>query len=642
MPLQSDGTGRLIEDLGVLGELAISRSGTIGGPSEPSTLLIRFRLEFLSALSLITDRSRPRLKRFVDLQIQDAANILLPLEGDTPLRVPAGTYDVVITTLDWRASPWAFELRAQRRDSLRARCGITPGLRAYLGIAHLAARMGFAPGLRGSPSRSARLQGRSGLTTRLRSGLISIPNAAPPTPDLLSHAWIAQTPSTVKVGSANGLVWVDGVGLVSEPPDYPPTPLLLGDYTAGAPDRLIFALEAPGIYAANPGIGPLPADVTAPVSPDYPTLSFLELTTGVYRRDVVFSLPAGNDRQVLVQLREVLRWGNDIVRDLPVSIDDPYIVVNRSARFSSDRRVFCWLVARTSARALGTAPAPLVARVDSLLPPLADSMVTVPLLIPGDPLRQVPVACVIPSFISAETLPGEGDAIFLSPPAAPYSGLPLSYGLTRLLRAERDFFSAAIYDTLEAGSALFGQPGYDPQDYAFVASQLPSLPLGLPQLSPSFQAGAWAESGTSDEIYATNAGVPLLYNRWDGAPPVSAASAVSASSPSWTLVTSGLTLESARLNRADEPRALVAFDWGRSVPSRIRLLELGFDSADLEVADSGDPRYLALLARVRATPGARADLYSEPGDYLGLLPLGEEDFCDLWPTDNLFPGSGLA
>jgi hypothetical protein len=611
MTLQGDGTGRLVEDLGPLGELPVIRAGTIGGPSQPSTLLIRFRLEVTSELTLITDRTQPRSKRFVDLQIQDAANLLLPLEGDTPLRVSAGSYDIVITTLDWRTSPWAFELRASRRDSLRGRCQAAPGMRFSWGIKRLAARSSAMPGLGGILKRTVRLQARAGLEPGLRSGLAAIPNYEPPSTDLLSHAWVVQTPSVFKVGSADGLSWLEAAGLVSEPVDYPPTPLLLTDYTANTPTRLVFSLEAPSVYAANPGIGPVPADVTAPTSPDYPALSFLSLTSGAYRRDVVFSLPAGNDRQVLVQLRETLRWGNDIIRDLPV-VGGPYTVVNRSARFASDRRLFSWLVTRTSVRALGTVPTVLATRISSLLPPLASSMITRALVVPGATASRVPVSCVIPSFIAAGTLPGEGDAVFLSPPEAPFSGLPISYGLTRLLRADRDFFSAAIYDTLAAGGTLFQVPGYDPQSYAFVASQLPSLPSGLAQISPSFQGGAWAESGTSDEIYASNAGAPLLYNRWDGTLPASAATAVSPVSPSWTFVSSGLTLEGARLNRSDAPRALVASDWGLPIPARIRLLELGFSSGDLEAASDGDPRFLALSVRTKATSGLRGAVLRYP------------------------------
>jgi hypothetical protein len=604
-----DGTGRLIKHLGSLGSQLVSLSGTVGGPQQPSTLLVRFILDTETDLLLTADRSQPRLSRFVSITLQGADNRLFDSEGPGAIRLSAGSYDIAITSLDWRASPWGFSLQARALGTLRVSMSVTPGLRVYLGIKRLQGRLTCRPGLRSTLGRTIRLACRSSLRPGMKAGLISIPNYEPPSTDLLSHAWVVQDATTALVGCANGLVWDTLAGLPTEPSGYVPTVLVPADYTAGS-SRLIFSLESPAYYGANPGIGPVPTDVTAPASPDYPSLSFLELTSGAYRRDIMFSLPAGNDRQILVQMREVLRWGNDIVRDLPPP-GARFTAENRLARSATDRRYAAWLVSRTSVKPLQVVPLTLIARFTALVPRLSDSLVTLSLRVPGSGAVRPRVPCLVPSFIADEELPGEGDALFLSPAGAPFRGLLLSYGLTRSLQANRDFFSPAIFDTLAGGPAVFGLPGYDPQDYDFVEAQLPSLPLGLRQYSPWFIGAAWAEDGTSDAIYQNNAGSPLSYARWDGAPPTDAGVQVDPLSTSWTRIDSGLTLDGARLNRASDPRALVATDWGESTACRIRLLELGFDSTDFETGESGDPRFLPLAARLKVQPGLRGSLFAQ-------------------------------
>lgn len=590
---ESSGTGFVFADLGPQERIeSATFFGRIGELPGASTILIRFEVVHPSVLTINGGSDNDFDLLFLSFGLRGPGRAFHQVSSSLTTRLTPGLYAAVVTSSQWRPIAWWVRLDLLRRDTLQARLSGNGQLRGRIGIVRLKGQLRGRGALRARLSRIVRLSCRLGGRGDPRPGIQSAPApvTTPVTVGRLSHAWVALSDSLIKVGCGDGTQWLSA-SLQTSATDYPADVTPLAVFEANPGRRLIFSAEAPTVYEDNPAIGPTPLDVTAPASPDYPGLSFLELTSGLYSRRVLLSLPAGGDRQIVVFLQELLQWGNDVVRDLDDSdpLEPRYVVVNRASRFRSSRQVFCWVVTTRAIRRIVNPPAGLLDQLEEVLPSLSGQIVTLPLTVPSDGPPGVQVNCLVPTFIANEEPPSEADVVLTSPPGEPFANLLVSYGLSRLLRSDPSFFSPAVFEFLANAPAILADPDYDPRSYAFVAGALPSLPGGLQLLSPWFQDAAWAESGTSDVVYFGGGSYRLLrYGAWGGPAPVSAAIAANPLDPSWSLVGEGLEISTERLNRLDAPTALIAYDWGQPAACQGSLAAFGFLLDEVLGFGSGD------------------------------------------------------
>jgi hypothetical protein len=598
--MTDQGGGALWRDLGPLGDHSSIHAGAIGESLGVTTRRLRFTLTapgsvFVhrlpgsdGAITLALQGERRRRIAIDESGRARGVDVANTPGDESTARLPPGIYEVVIATRQWQPANFRFEIRV---------FPLGPTGAALAGAGRLRLRLStirpevFATGrgrLRASLQPVAPLTVRPVGEARLRMGLQVIPSYEQPALTGLGHAWYVRRAAPtrlLRVGASSGLVW-QTLELPEGSDQYLSSRRTVDDYRANPGRRVIFADRAADIYRTYTEIGVNPTFIASQVSPDAPDTPFLALTNGRYRRDILLPLPIEEERLILVHLDELLLWNNDIVRDLDDALPlAPRLDVQVPYRASFHRRrVSAFVVDGRSVRRLSGAPALLLQRLDALLPPLDGQLVERSLRVPG-PSQVLPAArLLVPVFALEARLPAAADRVFGGDPADPSSGLLLSFGMTRLLAANPEMTSAAVYGTLANFEAITARPDYDPRNTAFVLSALSDRPDGTPILSPWLRDGGYRLTGDAADAYAADTPQLLRYARWSGPLPADAADEVSPVDPRWTLAAQGLQLSDLRLFRVEGPRLLLCYDWGQGAYCRQQLQGLGFSEEDLSTA----------------------------------------------------------
>lgn len=575
----TSGTGRVLLDLGLIEHFGDEITGEIGGPRQPSTLLITFRTEGLFRLQVTRQEVQPFTDRFIQLALRDPDDAQIPLGdgGHSPDRLPGGTYAVAISTSQWQRIPFRIQLRISSQESLRCAMGGAGHLVGGMPITRLQGALAGAGSLWIDPNQ------RRGLTSaltgegRLWLGLVAQPTYDDVPVPGLAHAWAIETDAAWQVGSGDGSTWLQ----LSMPPspNYLETVLGLPDFRGGF-QRLIFSARSPGIYGTYADIGPSPADVTTPLSLEAPGIPFQSLVQGSYRRSCVLSLPIASGRQVLAIVREELRWSNDIVRDLDTSTPfrPKYVAANRYSNWAHQRTVRLLIVGRSRVRILRSIPGTFMQQLNQVLPPLNRSMVVRRLTVPGINYSRARVDCLVPAFALTGQPPSEGDQVLA---LDPHGSLLASFGMSDAMQARQGYGSAAIYDYLADSASIYAESDYDRRSYSFVNRVLTGRPAELPQYSPWEGDGGYAGGRSASQAYDDPSVTQLCYGRWSGPFPADASTALELSGDQWQQVNLNLVLAGGRQKIGQGPRALIAHDWGVPEYCRLRLGQLGFTSGDL-------------------------------------------------------------
>ena len=615
--MTDQGGGALWKDLGLLGDHSSVHSGEVGESLGVTTRLLRFTLV---ASSSVFVRRLPGSDGSVSLALQGPQRQRIALDetgrgrgvdvantaGDeSTARLSPGTYDVVITTRQWQ--PAAFLLQLQvfplglPRGPLASQGGLRLRLRTSRPEVFATGRGGLRASLRPNAALTARLRGQG----RLRMGLQIIPSYQEPTPLGLGHAWYVRRAGTdplLRVGAATGLNWVT-LPLPEGSERYLPTRLTVDDFRANPGQRVIFSDRTVDLYGTYFDIGVNPTIVAAQTSPDVPGTSFLALTNGRHQREFLLGLPIENDRMALVHFSELLLWNNDIIRDLDTTFPlAPQLQARLTYRtFFHRRRVSVFVLDGQIVRRLSNPPGGLLERLDALLPPLDEQLVERGLRVPGPAPILPSVRALVPLFVLEDRPPALADRVFGADPGDRSSGLLISFGMTRLLAADPEMSSAAVYDTLVNFETIAARPDYDPRGTGFVLSALSDRPDETPILSPWLRDGGYLLSGDAADSFAADTTQLLRYGRWRGPFPADAATAVSQADPRWTLAPQGQPLPLLRLFRAERPRLYLSYDWGQAPYCREKLQALGFSEEDRSPAPPLQPRLFTLNAG-RARP----------------------------------------
>lgn len=590
----TSGTGQTLLHLGVLERYDQDVLGCIGGRGQPSTLLIRFRVDHPFLVTVIKQRQQPFTDRFLAVGLRGEGDAIIPLDelgrpvgGD---RLPPGDYAVSVSTSQWQEAPFRFRFTLAAQLPLQCALSGAGELVGGIPILRLQSAMAGRGRIRLLVRQRVALQSTQRSSGRMRVGLTAVPSYEAPIPAGLPHAWYVENAAELAVGSGDGLNWIAVSNPVIE--GYVESGLGLSDFRAGN-QRLIFSARSPAVYAAYTDLLPTPADVTAPACIEAPSVSFQSVVQGAYKRSCTFSLPVNGAVQIVIFLREELRWNNDIIRDVDTSIpaDIRYSATTARSVSAHQRTLRGFVVAGTSIRQLRQLPGMFLSRVAQVLPPLSSTLSIRRLTVPGDRYPQARADCLVPNFMFTGGVPTEADQIFQ---LDPYGGLLLSFGMSWSMQARRGFSSAAVYDFLRDYASILGEEDYDRRSYSFVNRVLASRPAGLPQYSPFLSDGGYLVDGTAQGGYNA-AGVGLLrYGRWSGDFPASASTQLDLSGPRWSLTNFEQQLREARLRRGQPLQLLVAYDWEQPAFCRTRLGELGFSSADLLPRETGW-RYLLLL-----------------------------------------------
>ncbi|MEB3320495.1 MAG: hypothetical protein VKI63_06105 [Cyanobium sp.] len=590
------GTGRVLRDLGVIDRWSEPIEGSVGGPGQPSTLLILFQVDTPFILTLQKERLQPFTDRFLSLGLRDREDTLIPLGDDgrprmvdaqgttideSAARLPAGGYAISISTSQWQATPFRLRLQVATLGSLSlVLAGQGPLVAIARGMA-LRCAAGGRGALAAQLGRTVKLSARAGGIGQLRSGLMAVPTyEAIPGPGL-PHAWVLEDGDQLRIGSGQGLRWLSFTP--AKLTGFIPSTLSLTDYRA-QPRRLIFAAGSDTVYGAYPDIGPTPANVTGPVSPDFPAVSFHSIIQGSYSRRITFSLPVNGSKQILVMVREELRWNNDVVRD---TFNGAYTATTRASRSAHQRIVHLFVVTGDRVRVLRQAPRGFMSQLAQLLPPLNTLLISQLLQVPGELSPRARVRCTVPAFALSQSAPSEGDRILGGDPSEPYGGLLASFGLTRGMQAARGFTSAAIYDLLRNFSLIRAEPDYDRRSYSFAIRVLASRPDQLPQYMPWTSDGGYAINQQAAGGYGDSQVSRLRYGEWRGAIPADASTQVTLTGDAWRPVNLDQVLDPNRLYRGRALQAYVAYDWNQPLARRTDLGAMGFTSADLLDIDPG-------------------------------------------------------
>lgn len=604
---ETSGSGRVLRDLGLIEHFDDQIDGVIGGAGQPSTLLVVFRTSSAFDVTALRQPLRPFTDRFIAVGLRHQDGDIIPLDDQgRPVRqgsgappdeagdrLPPGGYIVSISTSQWQQAPFRLRLAIAATGSLQVALAGSGQLAAGFRITRLASALNGRGGLGLEPSRLRELHLQAAGRARLWAGLVSVPTYQEDPAPGLPHAWLMDSGTAVQVGSGDGLAWQTlATPAITE---YVSTALSLDDFRGGL-QRLVFSSNAANVYATYQDLGPLPSDVTGAMAPDYPTRFFQSLVQGAHVRRCSFSLPINGATQLVVLLREELRWNNDIIRDVDISNPDlpRYAAVN-ARPVSAHRRLLQVLVVTSSrVRVLRQPPAALRVALDEVLPPLNTMLQSVRLQVPGQRYGRAAVDCLLPSFALTGEAPSEGDRIFGADPAEAYGNLLISYGLTWSMQARQGFTSAAIYDLLRDYAAIRGQADYNRRSYSFVLRNLANRPPGLPQYSPWFADGGYAQAGAPGSVYAASREGRLRYGQWRGEFPADASNQLNLAGEKWSPVNIEQVLPAARANSGSTPQLLLAYDWERPGYCRTSLGELGFSSGDLSTAETAWRALLSL------------------------------------------------
>jgi len=610
--MADQGGGRLWRSLGPVGTSSATYSGEIGERTGSATLRLTFSLAVPGTVFVRLLAVAPFTDRYVAAALQGAGGrtIILGDDGralgvdvantgpdESQQRLPAGDYTVVISTSQWQEIPFSLQLQVFALERPRLAPQSRGRLRAKLSTLRPEVFLRGRGGLRASLQPTETLVARASGTGQLRMGLQVIPSYQQPALAGLGHAWFIRlrgNTSLLRVGGATGLSWAT-VDLPETPPTYLATRLSLPDFRANPGRRVIFSDRAYDIYGAYPELGLAQAVLLGQQSPDTPGVPFLRLTNGRYHREVLLGLPIEGERLIVLHLDEVLLWNNDVIRDLEPATSQ-LSARNLYRASAHQRRITAFVTDGALVRRLQNPPGELLRRLDAALPPLIDNLVEAGVRVPGPSFALPSLRLLYPDFIAEQRLPGPGDAVFGADPSQDSAGLLLSYGMTRLLAADRTMSSAALFSTLENFPAIAAAAGYDPLATGFVVSQLPDLPDGLPVLSPWYRDGAYALDGEASTAYQATSPQLLRYARWGGPLPGRASTAVSPADPRWTLAAQGLVMPELRLFRSESPELLLAYDWGDGPYCRGQLQELGFGDEDLSTAAPVQPQSGSLNA----------------------------------------------
>jgi len=613
--MTNQGGGALWKDLGPLGDHSSVHAGVVGESLGVTTRRLRFTLVVPSSIFVTRLASKAATDGFVSLALQGPRRRRIALGEDgraggvdiantagdeSTARLPPGTYEVIIATRQWQETPFRLALRIFPLGLPRG--SLAGGGRLRLRLSTIRPEV-FATGrggLRASLQPAAPLTAHLAAQGRLRMGLQVIPSYQQPALAGLGHAWFIRREGAeplLRVGAPSGLDW-ETLPLPEGSERYLPTRLTVDDYRANPGRRVIFSDRTVDLYNAYPDIGVNPAFIATQASPDLPGVPFLGLTNGRHRREFLLGLPIENERMALVHFSELLLWNNDIIRDLDTALP---LVPRLEARityraFFHRRRVNVFVVSGGGVRRLANPPSGLLQRLDTLLPPLDRQLVERGLRVPG-PAQILPsVRVLAPLFTLEGRLPAQADRVFGADLNDRSSGLLLSFGMTRLLAADPEMSSAAVYDTLANFEAFASRSDYDPRGTGFVLSALTSRPDGTPILSPWLRDGGYGLTGDATDAYTASTPQLLRYGRWDGALPADAADSVSPADPRWTLASQGLQPSDLRLFRSEEPRLYLGYDWGQSAYCREQLQLLGFSEEDLSPAPPIQSRQFSLNA----------------------------------------------
>ena len=613
--MTNQGGGALWKDLGSLGDHDSVHSGVVGESIGASTLRLRFTLAVASSVFVTRLTADATTDGFVSLALQGSRRLRIVLDetgrargvdiantaGDESFaRLPPGPYEVIVASRQWQETPFRLALRifplGLPRGSLAGAGRLRLRLSTIRPEVFATGRGGLRASLQPATPLVARLAGQG----HLRMGLQLIPSYEKPAPAGLGHAWFIRREGTeplLRVGAPGGLSW-ETLPLPEGSDFYLPTRLTVDDYRANPGQRVIFSDRTVDLYTTYTDIGVNPTFIAAQVSPDAPGVPFLSLTNGRHRREFLLGLPIENERMALVHFSELLLWNNDIIRDLDTALP---LVPRLEARITyrasfHRRRVSVFVLDSSGVRRLANPPGGLLQRLDTLLPPLDGQLVERGLRVPG-PAQVLPtVRPLVPLFVLEGRLPALADRVFGADLSDRSSGLLLSFGMTRLLAANPEMSSAAVYDTLANFEAFASRADYDPRGTGFVLSALSDRPDGTPILSPWFRDGGYRLTGEASDAYIADIPQLLRYARWDGALPGDAADSVSPTDARWTLAAQGLQLGDLRLFQDEEPRLYLSYDWGLAPYCREKLQALGFSEEDLRPAPPTQPRLFSLNA----------------------------------------------
>lgn len=575
------GTGQILCDLGVLERWEEDIEGAIGGAGQPSTLLILFQARTPFLLALRKQVIQPFTDRFLAVGLRGPDDTVIPLdEYGAPLvtgRLPPGSYAISVATSQWQQAPFRLRMTLVAQMSLACRLTGSAQLAAGMPITRLQGVLGGRGVLRMRPSRILGLRVALHGSSGIQAGLVSIPTYVVVPAAGLPHAWLVDNDTELALGCGNGRTWITLSQPVIE--DYVDSALGLSDFRGGS-QRLVFSARAPQVYATYLDLGRSSADVTTPVCPDAPNVTFQSAVNGSYRRSCTFSLPINGATQLVILLREELRWNNDILRDADLSnpAAPRYTAVNARSVSTHQRMLRGFVVTATAVRQLRQLPSAFLSRIDEILPPLDGTLVIQRLTVPGEQYPRAAVDCLLPEFALTGGIPSEADQIFQ---LDPYGNLLLSFGMSWSMQARQGFASAAIYDFLRDYASILAELDYDRRSYSFVNRVLASRPTGLRQYSPYFTDGGYAINGTPQGAYDSVQAARLRYGRWRGDFPATADTMLSLSGERWTLTNFDQELSDSRLRRGTSLKLLVSYDWERPDLCRTRLGELGFSSADL-------------------------------------------------------------
>jgi hypothetical protein len=625
-----EGGGALWRDLGPLGHHDASYAGRIGESIGVATRRLCFSLAVPSTVFVSRLADDPGVVSFA---LQGPRRRRIPLDetgrargvdiantaGDeSGERLPAGRYQVVISTRRWQEALFSFRLQvfplASPAAEVRARGGL--GLLKLSTIrpeVFATGRGGLRASLQPATSLSIKEVGRG----QLRAGLQVIPSYEDPEPLGLGHAWFirqGQALERLTVIASTGISF-DSVDLPNPFSSYIPSRLTLDDFRQLPGQRVIFSDRSQDIYGAYPELGVNPAVTGLQISPDTPGIPFVRLTNGVHRREVFLCLPIENSRLLVIHLEERLAWNNDIVRDVDPTrpLVQLFVAVNRRSSFAHSRRVSAFVLDRQSCRRLARPSSPFLAQLDAILPPLDSFLVDGGVRVPGPSFSLPVVRILYPDFIAEGRQPSEGDRILGADPEDTTSGLLKSFGLTNLLKADSTMNSPAIYTLLENWEAIKEDDDYDPASTSFVISRLPDRPDGLAVLSPWYKDGAYRTSGGAPGAYLEQTDQLLRYGRWGGPLPARSDTGISSLDPLWTLAAQGLQLPQLRLFRSDSPKLLLAYDWGMAPYCQNKLQGLDFTGEDLSTVPP------VTQGTARLNPGIPRPLKGQGRLYLGAL-----------------------